>query len=49
MKEHGVIIGGGIGGLLAAHALAEWFDRVTILERDRYPNQTRFSAPAVRR
>jgi 2-polyprenyl-6-methoxyphenol hydroxylase-like FAD-dependent oxidoreductase len=33
---HVLIIGGGIGGLLAAHALADRFEHVTILERDRY-------------
>jgi 2-polyprenyl-6-methoxyphenol hydroxylase-like FAD-dependent oxidoreductase len=49
MKEHGVIIGGGIAGLLAAHVLADRFKLVTILERDQYPHQTRSSAPLTRR
>ena len=32
-----VVIGGGIAGLLAARVLAEHFDRVTVVERDRPP------------
>jgi 2-polyprenyl-6-methoxyphenol hydroxylase-like FAD-dependent oxidoreductase len=44
-----VIIGGGIGGLLAAHALADRFDRVTVLERDRYPSDAGSAAPPSRR
>jgi 2-polyprenyl-6-methoxyphenol hydroxylase-like FAD-dependent oxidoreductase len=43
------IIGGGIGGLLAAHALANRFERVTILERDRYPHDESSVAPPARR
>ncbi|WP_370123541.1 NAD(P)/FAD-dependent oxidoreductase [Bradyrhizobium sp. USDA 329] len=31
-----LIIGGGVAGLLAAHALADRFERVTIVERDHY-------------
>jgi flavin-dependent dehydrogenase len=37
--EHAVIIGASIGGLAAAAAAAEHFDRVTILDRDRLPAQ----------
>ncbi len=37
MGGHGVVIGGSIAGLLAARALANHFDRVTLLERDAYP------------
>lgn len=29
-----VVIGGGIGGLLAAHSLARYVDRVVLLEKD---------------
>jgi 2-polyprenyl-6-methoxyphenol hydroxylase-like FAD-dependent oxidoreductase len=47
--DHCVIIGGGIGGLLAAHALAGRFKRVTICERDRYPPALNFPAPPPRR
>jgi 2-polyprenyl-6-methoxyphenol hydroxylase-like FAD-dependent oxidoreductase len=46
---HVVIVGGGICGLLAAHALADRFERVTILERDRYPSEPSTLAPAPRR
>src|SRR4029077_19797333 len=35
--RHAVVIGGSMAGLLAARVLAEHFDRVTVLERDRYP------------
>jgi 2-polyprenyl-6-methoxyphenol hydroxylase-like FAD-dependent oxidoreductase len=48
IHSHGVIIGGGIGGLLAAHALAGRFARVTILERDRYPPESSSPAPPAR-
>jgi 2-polyprenyl-6-methoxyphenol hydroxylase-like FAD-dependent oxidoreductase len=48
LNGHCVIIGGGIGGLLAAHALAGRFDRVTILERDRYPLNSISTAPPTR-
>jgi 2-polyprenyl-6-methoxyphenol hydroxylase-like FAD-dependent oxidoreductase len=34
---HAVVIGGSIAGLLAARVLAERFERVTIVERDRFP------------
>ena len=33
-RDHAVVIGGGVGGLLAARVLTEAFDRVTIVERD---------------
>ena len=49
MNGHAVVIGGGIGGLLAAHALAGRFERVTILERHRYPPDSRSAAPPARR
>ena len=32
--EHALVIGGSVGGLLAARVLSESFDRVTILDRD---------------
>ncbi|MFF4521210.1 NAD(P)/FAD-dependent oxidoreductase [Streptomyces bluensis] len=37
MGRHAVVVGGGVAGLLAAHVLAEHADRVTVVERDRYP------------
>jgi 2-polyprenyl-6-methoxyphenol hydroxylase-like FAD-dependent oxidoreductase len=43
-----VVIGGGIGGLLAGHVLADRFRHVTILERDRYPPDTNSSMPRAR-
>ena len=33
-RRHAVVVGAGIGGLLAGRVLVEYFDRVTILERD---------------
>ncbi|MEV0778969.1 NAD(P)/FAD-dependent oxidoreductase [Streptomyces sp. NPDC050433] len=39
--RHAVVIGGGIAGLLAAHVLAAHADRVTIVERDRFPDGAR--------
>src|SRR5262245_28140621 len=34
---HAIVIGASIGGLLAARALSEHYDRVTIIERDTLP------------
>jgi flavin-dependent dehydrogenase len=36
-RDHAVVIGGGIAGLLAARVLADHFAQVTLIERDRYP------------
>src|SRR5262245_45424613 len=49
MNQHGLVIGGGIGGLLAARAMAARFERVTVLERYGYPADSVSSAPAARR
>jgi 2-polyprenyl-6-methoxyphenol hydroxylase-like FAD-dependent oxidoreductase len=49
LNGHGVIIGGGIGGLLAAHALASRFERVTVLECYSYPPESTSPAPSARR
>ena len=49
MTGHGLVIGGGIGGLLAARAIAARFERVTVLERYRYPPDSHSSAPPARR
>ena len=35
--EHAVVIGASMGGLLAARALADFYGRVTVLERDAFP------------
>jgi 2-polyprenyl-6-methoxyphenol hydroxylase-like FAD-dependent oxidoreductase len=34
---HAVVIGGSMAGLLAARVLADFFERVTIIERDQFP------------
>ncbi|MFL5271067.1 MAG: FAD-dependent oxidoreductase [Anaeromyxobacteraceae bacterium] len=36
-RQHAVVVGASIGGLLAARVLSEHFERVTILERDALP------------
>lgn len=36
-REHAVVIGGSLAGLLAARVLTDHFDRVTVVERDRFP------------
>jgi 2-polyprenyl-6-methoxyphenol hydroxylase-like FAD-dependent oxidoreductase len=36
--RHAVVIGGSMSGLLAARALADHFERVTVLERDQLPD-----------
>jgi 2-polyprenyl-6-methoxyphenol hydroxylase-like FAD-dependent oxidoreductase len=40
-RNHAVVIGGSIAGLLAGRALANHFRRVTIVERDFFPSQPR--------
>lgn len=37
--NHAVVIGGSIAGLLAARVLADRFERVTVVERDRFPEK----------
>jgi len=34
MGNHAIVVGAGIGGLLFARVLSDYFDRVTVLERD---------------
>ena len=36
-RDHAVVIGGSLSGLLAARVLTGHFDRVTLVERDRFP------------
>ncbi|GII66483.1 FAD-binding monooxygenase [Sphaerisporangium krabiense] len=38
-ERHAVVVGAGIGGLLAARVLGETFDRVTVLDRDALPGE----------
>ena len=38
-EDRAIVIGGGIAGLLTARVLADRFERVTIIERDRYPEE----------
>ncbi|HEX9094648.1 MAG TPA: FAD-dependent monooxygenase [Candidatus Dormibacteraeota bacterium] len=40
--SHAIVIGGSMAGLLAARVLADRFDRVTIVDRDRLPDEARF-------
>ena len=37
--DHAIVIGASISGLLAARVLGDYFDRVTVLERDQLPDQ----------
>jgi 2-polyprenyl-6-methoxyphenol hydroxylase-like FAD-dependent oxidoreductase len=39
LTGHAVVVGAGIGGLLAARVLSETFDRVTVIDRDALPGQ----------
>lgn len=36
-NQHAVVLGGSLAGLLAARVLADHFERVTLIERDAYP------------
>jgi len=38
VAEHAVVIGAGMGGLAAAKAVAPYFDKVTVLDRDTLPD-----------
>ncbi|PSB19674.1 2-polyprenyl-6-methoxyphenol hydroxylase-like oxidoreductase [Phormidesmis priestleyi ULC007] len=38
-KKHALVIGGSLAGLLVGRSLANHFERVTIVERDIYPDQ----------
>jgi 2-polyprenyl-6-methoxyphenol hydroxylase-like FAD-dependent oxidoreductase len=42
LGRHAIVIGGSIAGLAHARVLSDYFDKVTILERDRYPEHARF-------
>ena len=43
-RRHAVVVGGSMAGMLAARVLSDYFDRVTLLERDRFPE-----TPAARK
>jgi 2-polyprenyl-6-methoxyphenol hydroxylase-like FAD-dependent oxidoreductase len=43
-RRHAVVVGGSMAGMLAARVLADHFDGVTLLERDRFPE-----TPAARK
>ncbi|GAA3742987.1 FAD-binding monooxygenase [Streptomyces tremellae] len=38
-QRHAVVIGASVGGLLAARALSDHYERVTVLDRDRLPGR----------
>jgi 2-polyprenyl-6-methoxyphenol hydroxylase-like FAD-dependent oxidoreductase len=37
--SHAIVIGGGMAGLLSAHVLTTYFERVSLIERDSYPEE----------
>ena len=39
LGRHAVVIGGSIAGLLAARILTGYFEQVTLIERDRFPQR----------
>ena len=39
MGGHALVVGGSMAGMLAARVLSDHFERVTIVERDRFPEQ----------
>jgi len=43
-RRHAVVVGGSMAGMLAARVLSDYFDDVTLLERDRFPE-----TPAARK
>jgi 2-polyprenyl-6-methoxyphenol hydroxylase-like FAD-dependent oxidoreductase len=49
-ESHAVVIGGSMAGLMAARILSDHFERVTIVERDRFPegNENRKGVPQAR-
>lgn len=48
--SHAIVVGGSMAGLLAARVLADHFKRVTVIERDRFPEgpTTRKGVPQAR-
>ncbi|MCW2943127.1 MAG: binding domain [Actinomycetia bacterium] len=43
-REHAIVVGGSLAGLLTARVLTSHFDQVTLIERDRYPDSADFRA-----
>jgi 2-polyprenyl-6-methoxyphenol hydroxylase-like FAD-dependent oxidoreductase len=41
-RDHAVVLGGSLAGLVAARVLTDHFDRVTLVERDRFPTGATF-------
>lgn len=41
-ESHAMVIGGSMAGLFACRVLSDHFDRVTLIERDRFPEQPEF-------
>lgn len=39
LGRHALVLGGSVGGVLAARVLADFFDAVTVVERDRLPSE----------
>ncbi len=37
-RTHAIVIGGSLAGLFSARVLSKYFDSVTVVERDKYPN-----------
>lgn len=40
--RHAIVIGGSVAGMLAARVLSDFFARVTVVERDQFPDQATF-------
>jgi 2-polyprenyl-6-methoxyphenol hydroxylase-like FAD-dependent oxidoreductase len=41
-RDHAVVMGAGMAGLLAARALANHFEQITVVDRDRFPDRPGF-------
>lgn len=42
--RHAIVIGGGMAGLLSAHVVSQYFEHVSLIERDHYPEGPVFRA-----
>jgi 2-polyprenyl-6-methoxyphenol hydroxylase-like FAD-dependent oxidoreductase len=38
-RKHAIVMGGSMAGLLAARVLTDFFEQVTLIERDQFPAQ----------